>query len=403
MEGALTSFSEEKLCVRGDTPLNPSPRLWYDHPMAIYHLTAKTGSRAGGQSASAKDDYIEREGRYDGDRSELEHSESGHMPEWAEEDSHAYWEAADVHERANGRLFREVEFALPVELDEGERRELALEFAQSLTREERLPYTLAIHRGLSDEPGKPNNPHCHLMISERANDGLGRTPETWFKRYNGKNPAGGGARKSTATRPREWLEDTRESWAEHANRALERAGSAERIDDRSHEDRFWDAVEAGDEREADRLQMKQPGVHVGPTSKAMERSGRQSRRAALQRQVEAFNARAELMKTWERLVRIGEQLREAGRRLQERLSKEVESLRKRQDYVQDLYKKSFSDYDRHFFWKSAADRSKANLEQRIQELPEAEREALNRRAQSMTGLKKPSQSPELGRGSGRSR
>jgi hypothetical protein len=371
--------------------------------MAIYHLTAKTGSRAGGQSASAKDDYIEREGRYDRDRSELEHSESGHMPEWAEEDAHAYWEAADAYERANGRLFREVEFALPVELDEGERRELALEFAQSLTGEERLPYTLAIHRGLSDEAGKPNNPHCHLMISERMNDGLGRTPETWFKRYNGKHPEGGGARKSTATRPREWLEDTRESWAKHANRALERAGSAERIDDRSHEDRFWDAVEAGDEREADRLQMKQPGVHVGPASKAMERSGRQSRRAALQRQVEAFNARAELMKAWERLVRIGEQLREAGRRLQERLSKEVEALRKRQDYVQDLYKKSFSDYDHHFFWKSEADRSKANLEERIRELPESEREALNRRAQSMTGLKPPSPSPDLGRGSGPSR
>ena len=103
---------------------------------------------------------------------------------------------------------------------------------------------------------------------------LERTPETWFKRYNGKNPAGGGARKSTATRPQEWLEDTRESWAEHANRALERAGSTERIDDRSHEDRFWDAVEAGDEREAERLEQKMPGVHVGPTSKAMERSGR---------------------------------------------------------------------------------------------------------------------------------
>ena len=95
----------------------------------------RSAAAAGGQSASAKDDYIEREGRYEGDASELEHSESGHMPGWAEEAPHAYWEAADAHERANGRLFREVEFALPVELDErSERRELAREFAQSLTR-----------------------------------------------------------------------------------------------------------------------------------------------------------------------------------------------------------------------------------------------------------------------------
>lgn len=82
---------------------------------------------------------------------------------------------------------------------------------------------------------------------------------------------------------------------------------------------------------------------------AMERSGKQSRRAALQRQMEAFNARAKLVKAREQLVRAGDQLREAGRRLQERLGQEVEALRKRQDYVQDLYKKSFRDYDNHFF------------------------------------------------------
>ena len=38
------------------------------------------------------------------------------MPEWAEEDPRSYWKAADEHERVNGRLFREVEFALPREL-----------------------------------------------------------------------------------------------------------------------------------------------------------------------------------------------------------------------------------------------------------------------------------------------
>ena len=70
--------------------------------MAIYDLTVSTGSHAGGHSAAAKDEYIEREGRYDEDRSEVEHSESGHMPEWAEDDAHTYWEAADEHERVNG-------------------------------------------------------------------------------------------------------------------------------------------------------------------------------------------------------------------------------------------------------------------------------------------------------------
>ena len=88
--------------------------------MAIYHLTVKTGSRLGGQSACAKADYIEREGKYERQDDELAHRESENMPEWAEEDPRSYWEAADLHERVNGRLFREVEFALPRELNEGE-------------------------------------------------------------------------------------------------------------------------------------------------------------------------------------------------------------------------------------------------------------------------------------------
>ena len=80
--------------------------------MAVYHLKASFGSRAGGQSARAKADYIEREGRYEKDGEELEHKEHGNMPEWAENDPGKYWEAADEHERANGRLYSEVQFGL---------------------------------------------------------------------------------------------------------------------------------------------------------------------------------------------------------------------------------------------------------------------------------------------------
>ena len=135
--------------------------------MAVYHLKVSIGSRAGGQSAGAKADYIEREGNYEKDREELEHKEHGNMPEWAKDDPGAYWAAADEHERANGRLYREIQFALPKELNEEQRRELASSFAASVTEGERLPYTLAIHRG------GPNgeNPHAHLMFSERPNDG----------------------------------------------------------------------------------------------------------------------------------------------------------------------------------------------------------------------------------------
>ena len=47
--------------------------------MAVFHLKVSFGSRAGGQLARAKSDYIEREGRYEKDGEELEHKEHGNM------------------------------------------------------------------------------------------------------------------------------------------------------------------------------------------------------------------------------------------------------------------------------------------------------------------------------------
>src|SRR5574340_808373 len=227
--------------------------------MAIYHLTAKTGSRNGGQSAKAKADYIQREGRHSRDRAEVLHTQSGHLPEWAERPAD-YWDAADLYERANGRLFKEVEFALPVELTLDQQRELVDEFARHLTEGERLPYTLAIHAG------KGENPHCHLMISERKNDGIKRPADQWFKRHNAKQPERGGAQKSESLKPKGWLEQTREAWADHANRALERAGHDARIDHRTLEAQGIERL---------------PGIHLGPNVVEMEGRGIRTERAGI--------------------------------------------------------------------------------------------------------------------------
>ena len=171
------------------------------------------------------------------------------MPAWADADPTSYWDAADLHERANGRLFKRLEFALPTALSADEQRELAVGFAHHVTDGEQLPYTLAIHAG------EGTNPHCHLLISERTNDGLERSPEQWFRRYNAAEPEQGGARKTTALRPRAWLMETRAAWAEQANQALAEAGYELRIDHRSY-------AEQGIER--------LPGLHLGPTVREME-------------------------------------------------------------------------------------------------------------------------------------
>ena len=114
------------------------------------------------------------------------------MPEWAQDNPRAYWAAADENERANGRLFRDIEFALPKELSERQQVALAREFSASVTTGtgERLPYTLAVHHGEGE------NPHAHLMFSERANDGIARSAEQWFRRHNPKAQDQGGAKKS---------------------------------------------------------------------------------------------------------------------------------------------------------------------------------------------------------------
>lgn len=284
--------------------------------MAIYHLHTSVGTRAGGQSAAAKCSYINREGKYERGAAEVVHAESGNMPAWASDDPSSYWAAADAHERSNGRLFREVEFALPVELSREQQVEAARKFASRVCDAERFPYSLAIHRGASRESGKPDNPHCHLVLSERGNDGLARSAETWFKRYNAQSPERGGARKSATTQPTDWLKDTRERWAEVANGALARAGRADvRIHEGTLEAQWWDLVEEspdGPKTPQMAALEREPGIHVGPAASAMERKGRETDRGYLQREIESEPR-------WRRWQELVERLLEAGRGLAERL------------------------------------------------------------------------------------
>ena len=217
------------------------------------------GSRAGGLSTRTKSDYIGREGKYEKDVEELEHIEHGNMPQWARSDPAKYWQAADENERANGRLYSEVQFALPQKLSEAERREAASDFAEQLTGGERLPYTLAIHRGGTDG----ENPHAHLMFSERGHDGIERGAAQWFRCYNTQAPEQGGARKSRAAKAGDWLDKTRGAWERTANRALEQAGRGERIDHRSLAELRDEAYRAGDLERAAEL-SREPNVHLGP-------------------------------------------------------------------------------------------------------------------------------------------
>lgn len=211
--------------------------------MAIGRLSMKVGKagKAGPHAA-----YIAREGRYANrlERGEkLEATEAGNMPAWAQSNPLAFWQAADAYERKNGTTYREMEIALPRELDAEQRAALVREFVRQEIGD-RHAYQWAIHVPTAADGGE--QPHVHLMFSERQRDGIERDPEQYFKRYNAKAPEKGGARKgygpsagqtlTKAERAAE-LKELRGRWEAMCNAHLERAGVEQRIDMRSHAER----------------------------------------------------------------------------------------------------------------------------------------------------------------------
>jgi MobA/MobL family protein len=220
----------------------------------FYHLSFRSGSRASGACARASHDYIAREGEYaNGDRDPAIHTESDHMPLWAVGSPGDYWDAADLYERANGRLHVSADFALPRELSSEDQIALAHEFAQELTKNGSLPYTLAVHAG-RDRDGLEHNPHAHLMISERKNDGIDRSPKQWFSRANPTDRSKGGAEKTRAIHGHAWMEHARKQWADLTNKTLERLGRDGRVDHRSYTRQGVD---------------QDPGRHFGPAAAHM--------------------------------------------------------------------------------------------------------------------------------------
>jgi len=159
------------------------------------------------------------------------------MPSWAEHEPSRFWTAADRYERANGATYREIEIALPRELDPAQRQELVLDFIRQEIGE-RHAHQWAIHNpGAALAGGE--QPHAHLMYSERTVDGIERAADQYFKRYNGQHPELGGCRKDSAGTEERLLE-TRQRWAEVQNAHLQQYGHAARVDHRSLADQGID-------------------------------------------------------------------------------------------------------------------------------------------------------------------
>jgi hypothetical protein len=142
---------------------------------------------------------------------------------------------ADEHERANGSVYREFEIALPRELTPAQRVQLVQDFVSQKIGD-RHAYSFAIHNPKAAIDGG-EQPHAHVMYSERIIDGIERTEDLFFKRYNAKAPERGGCQKvnrgvTAAARSAE-LVDTRALWGEIQNAHMAKHGHVARVDHRS--------------------------------------------------------------------------------------------------------------------------------------------------------------------------
>jgi hypothetical protein len=231
--------------------------------VAIYYMNVQIIGRSAGRTSTGAAAYRagerivdERTGQvydYTRRRGEIESEILAPQgaPEWVQERSRLWNEVEKAERRGDAQVAREIVLAFPKELGAEQQRELIRAYVREEFVSKGMVADVAIHRN-------PNNPHAHIMLTLRE---IG--------------PEGFSAKKNREWNRPEALERWRASWAEHANRELDRAGREERIDHRS-------LAEQGVER--------LPQVHLGPHASALERQGVATEKGDHNRQVQQHNA-----------------------------------------------------------------------------------------------------------------
>lgn len=200
--------------------------------MAIYHFSVKVISRATGASAVASaayrsasrlhDERLDRDHDFT-NKSGVVHSEVM-LPDGAPEqlsDRATLWNTVEAGEkRKDAQLSREVEFAIPREMDQAQGVALARDFVQREMVDRGMVADLNVHWDIgADGLAKP---HAHVMLSMReiGEEGFGAKVRDWNRT--------------------ELVEHWREAWADHVNERLAQLDIDARIDCRSLEDQGID-------------------------------------------------------------------------------------------------------------------------------------------------------------------
>lgn len=210
----------------------------------MYHFSAQVISRKAGRSATAAAAYRAGEEVTDHRTGEVhDYTRKGGVvgasilapadaPAWVFDREQLWNQVESAERRKDAQLCREIDAAIPVELDEHQRIEAVRQFVEAEMVSRGMVADVAFHDFDND------NPHCHIMLSMRdlEPDGFGKKNRDW--------------------NDRSVLNGWREKWAEHMNKALELAGEEKRIDHRSYADQGLDY---------------EPTWHMGPAVAAMER------------------------------------------------------------------------------------------------------------------------------------
>ncbi|MBB4732498.1 MobQ family relaxase [Xanthomonas arboricola] len=242
--------------------------------MAIYHSRVKVFSRSRGDSAVAAAAY--RAGlllidHLTGQRHDYRRRGGVVMseclapqdaPAWALSPAELWPQAEAAESRKNSVVAREFEVALPHELSDEQRSDLAIAIGQALVARYGFAVQASIH-----SPGSRDglNHHVHLLATTRRLTSDGFAEKT-------RELDGGASGKIEI----EWV---RHTMASTINAHLAAAGIDARVDHRRLEVQAEEALARGDWAEAMVL-SRQPTKHVGKTATALARKGVMTDRAA---------------------------------------------------------------------------------------------------------------------------
>ena len=258
--------------------------------MAIYHLSIKIISRGKGKSAVAAASYRSGEkikNEYDGivhdftRKGGIAHTEIL-LPQNAPQkfsDRGTLWNSVEKIEKSkNSQLAREIEIALPKELN----REKQIELVREYVKENFVKVGMCADIALHDK--NDGNPHCHILLTMRPLN----EDKTWGakskKEYildeNGeKVKLKNGNYKTRKINTVDWneqdkAEEWRKTWADITNKYLEENSIQEKVDHRSYQRQGIEEI---------------PTIHLGVSASQMEKKGIATDRGNINREIRKQN------------------------------------------------------------------------------------------------------------------